>query len=103
MPKDIFRFVEHREKATYGLGYKLPLPKNRDQAVSVKTAGVADARIITDHIHLYVPHYTLSSSQQGILSGQFLIKTPMELRYFEKSVFIREVINQKLWDFELGG
>ena len=28
--------------------------------------------------------------------------TPTELRYIERSVFMKEVNNQKLWIFELG-
>ena len=41
-------------------------------------------------------------SQQGIMSNQILNKTPTELRYVERSVFMKEVNNQKLWNFELG-
>ena len=33
---------------------------------------------------------------------QFLNKTPTELRYVERSVFMKEVNNQNLWNFELG-
>ena len=36
MLKDIFGFAEHREKATYGLGYKLTLTRNTDNAVLKK-------------------------------------------------------------------
>ena len=31
--KDVFGFAEHQEKATYGLGYKLTLRRNNDNAV----------------------------------------------------------------------
>ena len=41
-------------------------------------------------------------SQQGIMSKQILNKTPRELRYVDRSVFIKEVNSQKLWNFELG-
>ena len=41
-------------------------------------------------------------SQQGIMSKQILNKTHTELRYVERSVFIKEKKNQKLWNFELG-
>ena len=51
---------------------------------------------------MYVPHYTPSIQQQGILSKQILNKIPTELRYVEGSVFIKEVNNQNLWKFELG-
>ena len=63
---------------------------------------LADARNKYDHIHWYVPEYTHSTQQQGILSKQFSRKTPTELRYAEQSVFMKEVRNQNLWNFELG-
>ena len=59
-------------------------------------------RIKIDHIHCYVPHYILSTAQQGIMSKQILNKTPTELRYVERSVFMKEVNNQNLWNFQLG-
>ena len=102
MLKDVFGFAEVQEKATYGLGYKLTLTRNKDEAVIDKVAGIAEARIKIDHIHWYVPHYTPSMSQQAIMSKQILNKTPTELRYVERSVFMKEVNNQNLWNFELG-
>ena len=60
MLRDVFGFAEHQEKATYGLGYKLTLTRNKDDAVIDKACGIADARIKIDHIHWYVPHYTPS-------------------------------------------
>ena len=41
-------------------------------------------------------------SQQAIKSKQILNKTPTELRYVERSVLMKEVNNQNLWNFELG-
>ena len=102
MLKDVFGFAEGQEKATYGLGYKLTLTRNKDEAVIDKVAGIAEARIKIDHIHWYVPHYTPSMSQQAIMSKQILNKTPTELRYVERSVFMKQVNNQNLWNFELG-
>ena len=102
MFKDVFGFAEHQEKATYCLGYKLTLTRNKDEAVIDKVAGIAEARINLDHIHWYVPHYTPSMSQQGLMSKQILNKTPTELRYVERSVFMEEVNNQNVWNFELG-
>ena len=102
MLKDVFGFAEGQEKATYGLGYKLTLTRNKDEAVIDKVAGIADARIKIDHIHWYVPHYTPSMSQQAIMSKQILNKTPTELRYVERSVFMKQVNNQNVWNFELG-
>ena len=66
-----------------------------------KVAGIADAGIKIDHIHWYMAHYTPSIQQQSILSKQILNKTPTELRYIERSVFMKEVKNQNLWHFEL--
>ena len=102
MIKDVFGFAESQEKATYGLGYKLTLTRNKGEAVIDKVAGIADARIKIDHIHWYVPHYNHSMSQQAILSKQILNKTPTELRHVERSVFMKEVNNQNLWNFDLG-
>ena len=65
------------------------------------TPSVADARIKSDHLHWYVPHYTPSMQQQGILTKQSLNKTTTELRYVERSVFMKEVNNQNPWNFEL--
>ena len=70
MLKDVFGFAEHQEKATYGLGYKLTLTRNKDEAVIDKVAVIAEAKIKIDHIHWYVPHYTPSIQQQSTLSKQ---------------------------------
>ena len=80
MLKDIFGFAEHQEKATYGLGYKLTLTRNKDDAVIDKANTVADARIKIEYIHWYNPHFTPSIQQQSTLSKQILSKTPTELR-----------------------
>ena len=97
---DVFGFAEHQEKATYDLGYQPTLIRKKDDAVIGKAAGITDAG--SDHIHWYKPHYTPSIQQQGVLSKQILSKTPTELRYVEGSVFMKEVNNQNLWNFELG-
>ena len=102
MLKDVFGFAEGQEKATYGLGYELTLTRNKDEAVIDKVEGIADARIKIDHIHCYVPHYTPSMSQQAIMSKQISNKSPTELRCVERSVFMKEVNNQNVWNFELG-
>ena len=102
MLEDVFGFAEHQEKATYGLGYKLTLTRNKDEAVIDKVAGIAESRIKIDHIQWYVPHYIPSMAQQGILSDQILNNRPTQLRYIERSVFMKEVNNQNIWNFELG-
>ena len=88
--KDIFGFVEHQEKATYGLRYRLTLT-GKDDAVIDKAVGIADARIKIDLIHWYVRHYTPSIQQQSILSKQNLKTTPTELTDSERSVLMKEV------------
>ena len=102
MLKDVFGFAEHQEEATYGLGYKLTLTRNKDDAVIDKANAIADARIYIDHIHWFIPHFTPSIQQQSTLSKQILSKITTELRYVERSVFMKEVNNQNLWNFELG-
>ena len=67
-----------------------------------KAASIADAKNKMNHIHWYVPHYTPSIPQQGNLSKQFLSNTPTELRYIERSVFMKQVNNQNLWNLKLG-
>ena len=102
MLEDVFGSGEHQEKATYVLGYKLTLTRNKDEAVIDKVVGIAEATIKIDHIHWYVPHYTPSMEQQSLLSKQSLSETPTELRYVERSVFMKEENKQNLWNFELG-
>ena len=69
--------------------------KMEDVAVIDKAAGIAEARTKIDHIHRFVPHYTPSIQQQGIYTKQILSGTPTELRYFERSVFMKKMNKQK--------
>ena len=62
MLKDIFGFAEHQDKGTYGLGYKLTLTGNSDNAVLNKANATNIAKIIS--IDWYVPNYTPSLSQK---------------------------------------
>ena len=100
--KDIFGFAEHQEKATYGLGYKLTLTRNSDNSVLNKTNATTIGKIKINSIEWYVPHYTASLKEQGIIMNQITAKIPTELRYVERSVFMKEVNTQNLWSFELG-
>ena len=100
--KDVFGFAEYQEKATYGLGYKLSMTKNSDNAVLNKANAINNGRVKINAIEWYVPHYTPSMQQQGILSKQILNKTPTQIQYPEKSVFMKEVKTQNFWTFELG-
>ena len=100
--KDIFGYAEHQEKATYGLGYKLTLTRNTDNAVLNKDNATILGKVKINATESYVPHYTASISQQAVLSNQILNKIPTELQYIERSVFMKEVNTQNHWNFELG-
>ena len=100
--KDVFGFVEYQEKATYGLGYKLTLTRNTDNAILNKANAINLGKIKINALEWYVPHYTPSIQQQSILSKQILNKTPTQIQYPERSVFMKEVNTQNFWTFELG-
>ena len=61
-----------------------------------------NGRVKINAIEWYVPHYTPSMQQQSILSKQIINKTPTQIQYPERSVFMKEVNTQKFWTFELG-
>ena len=100
--KDVFGFAEDQEKATYGLGYKLTLTRKSDNVVLNKGNAINKGKIKINAIECYVPHYTPSMQQQAVLSKQILNKTPTEIKYPERSVFMKEVNTQNFWTFELG-
>ena len=100
---DVFGFAEYQNKGTYGLGYKLTLTRNTNNAVLNKDKAINLGRIKINAIEWYVPHYTHSiQQQQSILSKQIINKTPTEINYPERSVFMKEVNTQNFWTFELG-
>ena len=101
MPKDVFGYAKHHEKTNFGLSYILTLTRNKDNGVLDKTADFDDARLEIDHNHWYVSHYTPSIQQQGLSGNQTLSKTPTELRYIKRLVFLKEMNNHNLWNFEL--
>ena len=80
---------------------KLTLTTNNNHAVLNKAEAIPDARNKIDTFHRYVPHNTHSISQQNILIERISSKSPTELRYIERSLFMKVVYNQKLWTFEL--
>ena len=100
--KDVFGFAEYQEKCTYGVGYKLTLTRNTDNAVLNKANAINLGKVKINAIDWYVPHYTASIQQQAILSKQILNKTPTQINYPERSVFMKEVNTQNFWTFELG-
>ena len=100
--KDVFGFAEYQEKGTYGLGYKLTLTRNTDNAVLNKANGINNGKIKINALEWYKPHYTPSMQLQSILSDQILNKKPTQIQYPERSVFMKEVNTQNFWTFELG-
>ena len=100
--KDVLGFADYQEKGTYGLGYKLTLTRNTDNAVLNKANAINLGKIKINALEWYVPHYTPSIQQQSILSKQILNKTPTQIQYPERSVFMKEVNTQNFWTFELG-
>ena len=100
--KDIFGFAEHQEKGTYGLGYKLTLTRNTDNAVLNKDNAVVNGRVKINSLDWYVPHYSSNLEEYTKLMTQIKKNTPTLLHYPERSVFMKEVNTQNLWTFELG-
>ena len=100
--KHIFGYAEYQEKATYGLGYKLTLTRNTDNSVLNKGNAINLGKVKINALEWYVPHYTPSMQKQSILSDQILNKTPTQIQYPERSVFMKEVNTQNVWTFELG-
>ena len=68
---------------------------NKDNAINI-------AKIKINSIDWYVPHYTPSLAQENILMDEIIKKMPTELRYVERSVFMKELNTENLWCFELG-
>ena len=100
--KDIFGFAEHQEKGTYGLGYKLTLTRNTDNAVLNKDNVVVNGTVKIKSLDWYVPHYSPNLEEYNKLMNQIKKNTPTLLHYPERSVFMKEVNTQNLWTFELG-
>ena len=68
--EDTFGFAEHQEKGTYGLGYKLTLTRNTDNAVLNKDNAVANGRVKINSIDWYVPHYSPNLEEYNKLLTQ---------------------------------
>ena len=100
--KDIFGFAEDQEKGTYGLGYKLTLTRNTDNAVLNKDNAVVNGRVKINSLDWYVPHYSPNLEEYNKLMTQIKKNSPTQLNYLERSVFMKEINTQSLWSFELG-
>ena len=97
-----FSFAEHQETATYGLGYKLTLTGNTDNAVLNKANATNNAEIKINALDWHVPHYTPSLEEYKKLMEQITKKNPTQLHYPERSVFMKQVNTENFWTFELG-
>ena len=84
------------------MGCKLTLTKNNDNPVLNKDNAVNNAKIIINSIAWYISRCTPSIQQQTMLYRQIKDKTPTELQYVERSVFMKEENTQNYWSFELG-
>ena len=67
-----------------------------------KGNAINNGKIKNNAIEWYVPHYTCSVEQQSILSKQILNKTPTQIQYPERFVFMKQANTQNFWTFELG-
>ena len=100
--KDVFGFADFQEVGTFGLSYRLTLTRNTDNAVLNKNDATNNAKIKINGIEWYVPHYIPSLEEYNKLQIQLKQKTPTNLYYPERSVFMKEVNTQNFWTFELG-
>ena len=100
--KDIFGFAEHQVTATYGLGYKLSLIRNTDNSVLNKANATNNDKFKINSLEWYVPHYSPSLKEYNKLMNQIRNKSPKNLHYRERSVFMKEVNSHNFWTFELG-
>ena len=100
--KDVFGFAEFQEVGTFGLSYRLILTRNNDSGVLNKNGATNNAKNKINGIEWYVPHYEASLEEYTKLQTQIKNKTPTNLHYPERSVFMKEVNTQNFWTFELG-
>ena len=100
--KYVFGFAGHQEKGTYGLGYKLTLTRNTENAVLNKTAATNNGKVKINSLDWYIPHYSPNLEEYKKLMLEIKKNTPTLLHYPERSVFLKEVNTQNLWTFELG-
>ena len=81
--KNIFRFAEHQEVASYGMGYILALTTNTDNAVLYEVNATTNAKSKINSLEWYVPHYTPNLDENKKLRTQTKQKTPTNLHYPE--------------------
>ena len=84
--EDIFGFAEYQKKGTYGLGYKLTLTRNTDNAVLNKDNAVGNGRVKIKGLDWYVPLYSPNLEEYNKLMTQIKKNSPTLLHYPERSV-----------------
>ena len=92
--RDVFGFVEYQETGTFGLFYRLTLTRNIDNAVLNKDIATNYAKIVINGIEWYVPHYFPSLEEYNKLQIQLKQKTPTNLYYPDRSIFMKGVNTQ---------
>ena len=100
MLKDIFGFGEHKAKVTYGLGYKLTLTRNSDNAVLNKGKLINNAKFKINSTDLYVPHHTPSLAQKNI-NGSGCKEKAYRTSIYREVCFHERGNNPKLMDFSI--
>ena len=90
--RDIFGFAEHQEIATSGLGYKLTLTPNTDNAVLNKDNAVDNGKFKINSLEWYVPHYTPSPNEYNKILTQIKQTTPTNLHYPKRPVLMKKLI-----------
>ena len=100
--KGVFGFAENQKTGTFGLSYRLTLTRITDNAVLNKNDATNNGKIEINGIECYVPHYVRSIGDYKKLLNQIYDKTPTNLHYPERSVFMKEVNTQNFWTFKLG-
>ena len=78
------------------------MTRNTDNAVLNKDNAVVNGRVKFNSLDWYVPHYSPNLEKYTKLMTQIKKNTTTLLHYPERSVFMKELINQNLWTFELG-
>ena len=78
------------------------MTRNTDNAVLNKVNATGNAKNKINSLEWYVPHYSPSLEEYNKLQIQIKQKTPTNLHYPERSVFMKEVNTQNFWTFELG-
>ena len=81
------------------MGYKLTLQRKSNsqvlnQANNAYNLALA-GRVIIDNIGLYVRHYTRSISNEKLMLGHIVSKTPTELSYIKRSSYMKDVTTEK--------